>query len=85
MTTKSIRSQQYDSAHDATSVTPHDTNALTDGICKALYVGVSGDVSVIMAQGTTVTFKNVPVGVFPLRVTHVRSTATTATEIIALY
>lgn len=70
-------------ADNAVPVTPHDTNDLTD-TARALYIGVSGDVKVDTAGGDTVTFKNVPVGTLPQRVTRVYSNGTDASEILAL-
>ena len=80
-----------DPAIDAAAVTPHDSNDLSvgDGAgragCRALYIGVTGNVKVDMVGGTAVTFANVPVGIFPVSVTRVYSTGTTASSIHALY
>ena len=52
---------------------------------RALYVGVSGDIVVKMAGGdNTITFKNVPVGILPIRIIQL-APGTTASEIIGLY
>ena len=53
---------------------------------NALYVGVSGDLNVILKndESTSVLFKNVPVGFVPLDVKQVLSANTTASEIIIL-
>ena len=73
-------------AKGARSVTPHDTNVLTGGTCRALYIGVTGDVVIGLAdEGTAVTFKAVPVGVLQVQARIVKSTGTTATDILALY
>jgi hypothetical protein len=70
----------------AVAVTPHDTTVIPTGVTRALYIGVSGDVNVLMADGgTAVTFKSVPIGILPVRVQRVNSTSTTATNILALY
>jgi len=50
-----------------------------------LYVGGGGDLKVKMVSGKVVTFVNMQVGFVPLHVTHVYSTGTTATNIIALW
>lgn len=71
------------SAHGAVAVTPSDATVFPT--CRALYVGVTGDVAVRMADGQSVTFKAVAVGIFPVQVDMVKSTATTATDIVALY
>lgn len=71
------------SAFNAVAVTPHDSNTIQT--TRALYVGGSGDISVRMASGASVLFKGVPVGVFPIQVDMVKSTSTTATNMVALY
>lgn len=73
----------------AVAVTPDDTTPIEP--CRGLYIGVSGDVVVHMADqrnqatSTAVTFKSAPVGVLPVGVYRVLSTGTTATNILALY
>ena len=71
-------------ASRAEVVVPSDTVALTR-VARALYVGVSGNIAVVMKDGTEVTFVAVPVGIFPVSVSRVDSTSTTATNMIALY
>ncbi len=71
------------SAAAGTAVTPHDTNNIDP--TRGLYVGVSGDVKVVMLDGTTITFTNMAAGVIhPLQVVRVFSTGTAATNIVAL-
>ncbi len=71
-------------AEDAFAVTPHDTNALAK-TTRGLYIGGAGQVTVIMKSGNTVPFPNCPAGfILPARVTHVKSTGTTATNIVAM-
>jgi hypothetical protein len=73
-------------ARSAKSVTTHNTNPLAGGATRALYVGVSGDIACRLAgDSTDVLVKAAPVGVLPMRVTHVRTTNTTATNLLALY
>jgi hypothetical protein len=68
------------------AVTPHDSNALVGGATRAVYVGGAGNLSVIMEGGETVTLVGVVAGsTLPICVTHVRSTNTTATNIVALW
>ena len=50
-----------------------------------LYVGSTGNLKVDTITGSTVTFKNMPVGFFPVQVKKVYSTGTTAADIIALW
>jgi len=72
------------SAHDAQTVTTSDSTIIP--ITRALYVGVSGDIAVRMAdQGTVITFTSVQAGILPIQVDQVLSTGTTATNILALY
>jgi hypothetical protein len=70
-------------AWNAVSVTTSDTTVIP--VTRSLYIGVSGDLAVRMSEGSTITFKNVPVGIFPIQVDQVLSTGTTASQIIALY
>lgn len=54
-------------------------------VTRALYIGVTGDLTVTMAQdGVSCTFANVPVGIFPVQVIEV-SSSSTASSIVALY
>jgi hypothetical protein len=71
-------------SRNAAAITTSDTVDL-GFVTKALYVGVSGDVVVIMAGGQTVTLKAVPVGYLPVRVSRVKATNTTATNLVALW
>ena len=67
----------------AIAVTPHDTTRLEP--TRGLYCGVSGDVKVIMLDGTTVLFTALAAGiVHPISCVLVYSTDTTATNIVAL-
>lgn len=73
-------------ATKAVVVTPNDSTDLPDGATKGIYVGGAGDVKATMADGSVVTFKSLSVGiVHPLSVKRVWSTATTATQIVAVY
>lgn len=69
---------------NAADVTPSDTADLTY-TTRALYVGTTGNLVVIMASGDTVTLDSVPVGVLPIRVSRVKATNTTAANIVALW
>jgi hypothetical protein len=77
----------YFTAKNAAAVTPHDTNPLSRGKTAALYVGGAGALIVRMAgESADTTFAAVPAGTtLPIQVTHVRSTGTVATSIVALY
>lgn len=52
---------------------------------RALYIGTTGNLSVIMADGSDLIFNNVPVGIFSIQCRRVKSTGTTASDIIGLY
>lgn len=69
----------------AIAVTPDDATALTL-VTRGIYVGGAGNLAVTMkADDNDVTYVGVAAGsVLPLRVTHVLSTGTTATNIVAL-
>ena len=70
--------------YNAADVTPDDGVDLPIS-SRAIYVGTSGDVTVTMVGGATVTLKNVPVGVLPLRVARVHATGTSATDLVAVW
>jgi len=67
----------------AVAVTEHDTATFQPGI---LYVGTTGDVSVMPADGAAfIVFKNVPSGSFlPVYIKAVH-TATTAADLVMCY
>lgn len=67
------------------SVTPDDGSDLP-ALPRALYVGSGGDLSVVLADGGTLTFAGVPGGaLLPLRAARVRASGTTAGAILALW
>jgi hypothetical protein len=66
------------------AVTPSDTVDLTN-VSRALWVGVTGDVTVIMKDGQTLTYPAVPVGWMPIRVSRVKASLTTANGIVAVW
>ena len=73
-------------AEYAADVIKSDSTVLNP-VPRALYIGSGGDVVVTMAaDGTDVTFSNVPTGTkLPVRVSKVKATGTTASSIVALY
>lgn len=72
-------------ASRAFAIVPSDSTDLTTST-RGIYVGVSGDVSLITTGGDTVTLVGVPAGVIlPIRASRVRATATTATSLVGLY
>lgn len=70
-------------ASHAAAVTPNDDVDLPV-VARALWIGGSGDVSVVMRGGETVTLSGA-VGLVPVEVARVRATGTTATSIVALW
>jgi hypothetical protein len=72
------------------AVTPHNTNTFktsTSGVYEfaTLYVGGTGDVTLLTVDGTVLTFVGVPAGTFlPVIAQRVNSTGTTATSIVGL-
>lgn len=65
---------------DAEAITPSNS---TQGNWKGLYIGTTGNVAVVTAGGTTTVFTAVPAGgIIPLEVVQVRSTSTTASNIV---
>jgi hypothetical protein len=78
------KTEVVSSAQQATAVTPSDTTVLTK--TKGLYIGVTGDVVVTMANGSDATFKSLAAGVIhPISVSKVKVAGTTATNILAVY
>jgi hypothetical protein len=75
-----------DPVRNAAAVTTHDTNELAS-VTTGLYVGGAGNVTVVMAGGTSgVAFVGVPTGtILPLQVKIVMATGTDATNIVALW
>lgn len=74
---------QLASASVGAEVTPSDTVALTVPT-RALWVGTGGDIAVKLG-GSVLSLVNVPDGrLLPICPTHVMSTGTTASDIVAL-
>lgn len=73
-------------ARSAFAITPND-GADVANVTRGLYVGVSGDVSIILAgDSAAVTFVGLAAGVIhPIRAKRVRATGTTATSIVGVY
>jgi hypothetical protein len=66
------------------AVIPSDSVSFTQGEVRQLYIGTSGDVSVVQA-GSTIVFKSVNAGstIGPFFITRVNATGTTAQNIVA--
>jgi len=68
----------------AVAITPSNTVNLANP--SVVYVGSTGNVRVLTAQGDDVTFNNVPAGaVLPVQVIRVYATSTTATNLVGIY
>lgn len=77
---------RQDPALNSFAITPSDSVVLPY-ITRAIYIGVGGDVSLILTKdNSAVLFKNVVAGsLLPLRVKQVMNTNTTATNIVGVY
>lgn len=83
-TEEDIRSPEA-AATGIETVTPSDSAELGT-ISRALYVGVTGNVAVVMMDGTSGILVAVPAAtMLPIRVRQVKATGTTATSIVSLY
>lgn len=71
--------------NDVISVVPSDTVDLEPG-CRALYVGGTGNITLITREGRTELIEAIPVGTqLNIATKRVMATGTTATLIDALY
>ena len=71
-------------AGDAAVITP-GASALAN-VTRGIYVGGTGTLNVTTLGGTTTLFSAIPVGtIIPVRATHILSTSTTATLIVAMW
>jgi hypothetical protein len=69
---------------DAAAITPSDTINLVNP--SIIFVGGGGNVRVLTAQGSDVTFTGVLTGsVLPVQVLRVYSTNTTATNMVGIF
>ena len=67
---------------DAEAVTKSDTTRFAPSV---VYVGTTGNVSVVTSQGTTVVFTAIPAGaIIPVRVIGVNA-ATTAADMVRIF
>lgn len=69
----------------AAAITPSDTGEMAY-VSRAVYVGATGNVRLVMKNGATVTLQNVPAGaLLPVRVRKVMATGTTASGLVAFW
>ena len=72
-------------ARDGIAVTPNDTTSYGLDYLDALYIGGAGNVAVVTAGGTTLTFVGAVAGsIIPVQCQKVMATNTTATSIVGL-
>lgn len=67
------------------AITLSNDSADNFALCDSIFVGTAGNIVVVEVDGTTTTYTNVPVGVFPVRAVRVNSTNTTASGLVAMY
>lgn len=68
----------------AEEITPDNGTTLAH-VTRALYVGQTGNVRVVTAEGDIVTFANMQGGaLYPIRVVQVFATGTTAADLVGL-
>lgn len=82
----SLQKEVDSPARSALVITPHDSNELAT-VSRAIYVGGTGDIAVILLDDSSaVTLVGVPAGtVLPVRAKIVKSTGTTATNLVNLF
>lgn len=78
-------------ATHAVAVTPNDTTPIQDAggkivSARRLWIGGAGNLTVVMDKNQTITFTGVLAGsTMSIETSYVKSTGTTATNIVALY
>lgn len=77
---------QQSPAVNGAAITPNDSTPLTQPT-RMIYVGGAGDVTVVLlGDSAAITLKAVPIGtVLQVRASVVKATATTATNLVALW
>lgn len=76
-----------DPALGAVAITPNDSTDNVGGKpVRAIYVGGAGDIALTTSNGEDVTFVGALVGtIIPIRPSRIKSTNTTATNLLGLY
>lgn len=67
---------------DAEIIVPSDS--ANQGPFRALYVGTTGDVTLVTLGGNAVLFSSVAAGILPVGFSRVNSTGTTATNMVGI-
>lgn len=71
-------------AYDGIAIAPSDSANLAT-ICRALFIGVAGNVKLLTPASTSLEFLNLQAGsILPVMVLRVFNTSTTSTNIIGL-
>lgn len=80
-------STQTHSSGAVRAITPNNSADFDDlGVCRAIYVGGAGDISIIDDSGVTTVLAGAQAGsVIPVQTARVNVTGTTATGLVALY
>lgn len=76
--------QQIGPASNGAAVVPSDANDLTN-VTRALICGADGNIAVNMRGGGSITFAAKAGSLYPISVSRVLSTGTTATGIVAFW
>ena len=73
-------------AERAFAISPHDTNELAN-VVRAVYVGTTGNITGRLVGDTAdVAFNSVPAGaLLPFRFQYIRSTGTTASDMVGVF
>ena len=69
----------------AFSIAPDDASDITT-VTRGIVLGTAGDLAVVFKDGSTITLPGLNAGViYPIRITRVLATGTTATGIVGLH
>ncbi len=66
------------------AITPNDTTLLAQ-LTRAIWVGTTGNLRMILKDGSDVTINSVPVGLHRFRAVRVMNTGTTASNLVGLF
>jgi len=67
------------------AITPSDTVDFVEGETRGVYVGVTGNIVAVSANGDVITFLNAVQGtILPIRAVRINATSTTATNLVGL-
>ena len=81
-----MNTRDIGSAIGGAAVSPANGTPLPNGVCRALWVGGSGNIALTFEDGSAATLAGVPCGtILQVRAKIVAATGTTATNIVALY